>query len=46
LLIKRFSFEIVKWYLTKDMQCPECEKEIAIKGKFHPSGFSYPYAII
>ena len=46
LLIKRFSFEIVKWHLTKDMRCPECGKEIAIKGEFHPSGFSYPYAII
>jgi len=46
LLIKRFSFEIVKWHLTKDMRCPECGKEIAIKGEFHPGGFSYPYAII
>ena len=46
LLIKRFSFEIVKWHLTKDMRCPECGQNIAIKGQFHPSGFSYPYALI
>jgi len=46
LLIKRFSFEIVKWALTKDMKCPACGKEIAIKGEFHSGGFSYPYAII
>lgn len=46
LLIKRFSFEIVKWNLTEDMRCPACRKKIAIKGKFYPSGFSYPHAVI
>jgi pyruvate formate lyase activating enzyme len=46
LLIKRFSFEIVKWNLTEDMRCPACGENIAIKGKFHTSGFSYPHAVI
>jgi pyruvate formate lyase activating enzyme len=45
LLIKRFSFEITKWNLTKDMRCPVCGEEIPIKGKLHPSGYSYPYAL-
>ena len=46
LLIRRFSFEIEKWHLTKDMHCPACGHKIAIKGQFHPGGFSYPYALI
>jgi len=46
LLIRRFSFEIVKWHLTKDMHCPECQQSIPIKGDFHPSGVSYPYVLI
>jgi pyruvate formate lyase activating enzyme len=45
LLIKRFSFEITKWNLTKDMRCPACGREIPIKGKLHTSGYSYPYAL-
>jgi pyruvate formate lyase activating enzyme len=45
LLIKRFSFEITKWNLTKDMRCPACGQEIPIKGKLHTSGYSYPYAL-
>ena len=45
LLIKRFSFEIVKWNLTKDMRCPTCGQEIPIKGKLHTSGYAYPYAL-
>ena len=45
LLIKRFGFEITKWNLTKDMHCPVCGEEIPIKGKLHPSGYSYPYAL-
>ena len=45
LLIKRFSFEITKWNLTKDMRCPSCGQNIPIKGKLHPSGYSYPYAL-
>ncbi len=46
LLVKRFSFDVVKWRLTKDMRCPECEEKIAIKGEFHPGGYSYPYTIV
>ena len=45
LLIKRYSFEITKWNLTKGMRCPVCGQEIPIKGKLHPSGYSYPYAL-
>jgi pyruvate formate lyase activating enzyme len=45
MLIKRYSFEITKWNLTKDMRCPVCGHEIPIKGKLHPSGYSYPYAL-
>lgn len=46
LVVKRFSFEITKWNLTKDNRCPGCGHNIAIKGKFHHGGFSYPYALI
>jgi len=46
LVIKRFGFEVVKWNLTKDMRCPACGEKIAIKGEFHPGGFSFPYALI
>ena len=46
LLIKRFSFEIVNWNLTEDTRCPACGENIAVKGKFHKSGYSYPHAII
>ena len=46
LLVKRFSFDVVKWHLTKDMRCPECGEKIAIKGEFHPGGYSYPYTIV
>jgi pyruvate formate lyase activating enzyme len=45
LVIKRYSFEITKWNLTKDMHCPVCGQEIPIKGKLHPSGYSFPYAL-
>ncbi|MGQ9551601.1 MAG: AmmeMemoRadiSam system radical SAM enzyme [Candidatus Bathycorpusculaceae bacterium] len=45
LVIKRYSFEITRWNLTKDMRCPVCGHEIPIKGKLHPSGYSYPYAL-
>ena len=46
LLIKRFSFEIIRWRITKDMKCPSCGQEVAIKGKFYPGGAAYPYALI
>jgi pyruvate formate lyase activating enzyme len=44
-VIKRYSFEIIKWNLTKDMRCPVCGTSIPIKGKFHQSGPSFPYAL-
>ncbi|MDH5462457.1 MAG: AmmeMemoRadiSam system radical SAM enzyme [Candidatus Bathyarchaeota archaeon] len=46
LLVKRFSFDVVKWSLTEDMRCPECGETIAIEGEFHPGGYSYPYTIV
>ncbi len=46
LLIKRFSFEIVRWNLAKDMRCPACGQGVPIKGQFHSGGLSYPYALI
>jgi pyruvate formate lyase activating enzyme len=45
LLIKRFSFEIAKWNLTKDMRCPACGHDIPIKGPLQTSGTGYPYAV-
>jgi pyruvate formate lyase activating enzyme len=45
LLIKRYSFEITQWNLTKDMRCPVCSNPIPIKGKLHQSGGSFPYAL-
>src|SRR3989304_2639691 len=44
-VIKRYSFEITRWNLTKDMRCPVCGHEIPIKGKLHPSGYSFPYPL-
>jgi pyruvate formate lyase activating enzyme len=46
LVVKRFSFEIVKWNLTKNMCCPACGQNIAMRGQFHPSGSNYPYSLI
>jgi pyruvate formate lyase activating enzyme len=45
LLIKRYSFEITQWNLTKDMRCPVCSNPIPIKGTLHQSGGSFPYAL-
>jgi pyruvate formate lyase activating enzyme len=45
LVVKRYSFEIVRWNLTKDMRCPACGHNIAIKGQFEPTGLSYPYSV-
>jgi pyruvate formate lyase activating enzyme len=42
-VIKRFSFEITEWNLTKDMNCPVCGRHIPIIGKFYPSGLTFPY---
>jgi len=47
LLIKRFSFDIIKWSITEDTRCPKCGQTIPIVGKFHRSGgLSLPYSII
>ena len=46
LVVKRFSFEIVRWNLSKDMRCPKCGYKIAIKGSFEPTGFTHPRGII
>jgi pyruvate formate lyase activating enzyme len=45
LLIKRYSFEITRWNLTKNMHCPVCGKDIPIEGKLHQSGHAYPFAL-
>ncbi len=45
LLIKRFSFEVVKWNLTKDTRCPKCSQSVPIIGELHPSGYTYPYSL-
>lgn len=45
LLIKRYSFEITRWNLTKDMRCPVCGHAIPIKGRLHPTGSRFPYAL-
>jgi len=45
-LVKRYGFSIVKWNLTDDMQCPDCGRQIAIKGRFHKKGFTLPYSVV
>jgi pyruvate formate lyase activating enzyme len=45
LVIKRYSFEITKWNLSKDMRCPVCGHGIPIKGKLNPTGSRFPYAL-
>jgi pyruvate formate lyase activating enzyme len=45
LLIKRFSFEIVKWNLTKTKQCPTCGHVIPVKGEKHSTGAIHPYTL-
>jgi pyruvate formate lyase activating enzyme len=44
-VIKRYSFEITTWNLTKDMRCPVCGNAIPIKGRLHPSGSAFPYSL-
>ncbi|MEM1507596.1 MAG: AmmeMemoRadiSam system radical SAM enzyme [Candidatus Bathyarchaeia archaeon] len=46
LIIKRYGFDIIRWNLTADMRCSKCGKQIAIKGKFHRSGLTFPFSII
>jgi len=45
LVIKRYSFEITRWNLTKENRCPVCGHTIPIKGKLHPAGSALPYAL-
>ena len=45
LLIKRHSFEITKWNLTKDKTCPVCNHPIPIIGNLHQTGARFPYAL-
>jgi pyruvate formate lyase activating enzyme len=35
LLVRRDSFNIVNWNLTKEMNCPKCGEKIPIKGVYH-----------
>ncbi len=44
-VIKRYSFEITGWNLTPDMRCPVCGQSIPIKGRLHPKGAAFPYAL-
>ena len=44
-VIKRYSYEITRWNLTKDMRCPVCGHNIPIKGKLHVTGAKFPYAL-
>ena len=46
LVIKRYGFDIIRWNLTADMKCPKCGRQIAIKGKFHRTGLSFPYPVM
>jgi len=46
LLIKRYGFGVIRWNLTDDLRCPSCSMRIAIKGKFHTEGYSFPSPII
>ena len=46
ILIKRYSFSITEWNLTKEMCCQNCGKKIPIKGELHKEGFSIPYSIL
>jgi pyruvate formate lyase activating enzyme len=44
-VIRRYSYEITRWNLTKDMKCPVCGTSIPIKGKLHIAGTKFPYAL-
>jgi pyruvate formate lyase activating enzyme len=45
LVVKRFSFEVVRWNLTKDLRCPVCGKDILMKGRLHARGYAYPFGL-
>jgi pyruvate formate lyase activating enzyme len=44
-LIRRYSFDITQWNLTKDMRCPVCGNQIPIKGKFYQADSHLPYSL-
>lgn len=44
-VIKRYSFEVTQWNLTKNMECPVCGHKIPIKGKYHPGNTTFPFAL-
>lgn len=46
LLVKRYGFGVIRWNLTDDFRCPNCNMKIAIRGKFHTEGYSFPSPII
>jgi len=46
MLIRRYGFDVARWNITDDMRCPNCGRQIAIKGKFYRQGFSLPYSLI
>ncbi|MEM2167098.1 MAG: radical SAM protein, partial [Candidatus Bathyarchaeia archaeon] len=46
MVIRRLGFDIIRWNLTEDMRCPSCGHKIAIRGKYHRIGPSFPYSII
>ena len=45
LLIKRHNYEITRWNLTKNKQCPVCNHPIPIIGTLHQTGARFPYAL-
>jgi len=45
LLIKRHSFEITRWNITKDKRCSVCNNKIPIVGDLHQTGARFPYAL-
>jgi len=46
LLIKRYGFDVTRWNLTDNFECSKCGRHIAIKGRFHRVGFTFPHSII
>jgi pyruvate formate lyase activating enzyme len=44
-VIKRYSYEITGWNLTKDFHCPVCGHDVPIKGKLHSTRSNFPYPL-
>ncbi len=42
LVIERFGFDVTRWRLGMGNTCPKCGYTVAIKGKYHGGGSSYP----